>query len=60
MLGTNETAQDTEAGRRVEKCIEAMSTSARHKGLARELLKLLGQKDSQAKAGEDPSKTIDV
>lgn len=60
MVGSEETAQDKNARERVEKCIEAMSTSSRHKGLALELLKLLGKRGDPGKPGADPAKAIDI
>jgi hypothetical protein len=60
MTDANETAQDRGARERVEKCIEAMSASARHKGLARELLKLLDRRSDESQAKSKADRTIDI
>jgi len=60
MADANETAQDRDARERVEKCIEAISASTRHKGLAQELLKLLDPKDDQREAKSKEGITIDI
>ena len=60
MADASETAQDGGARERIEKCIKAMSVSARHKGLAQELLKLLDHKGDESEAKRKADRTIDI
>ena len=60
MAEANEAAQDRQAQKRVEQCIEAMLVSTRHKPLAQELLKLLAREADERKARSSARTTIDI
>jgi hypothetical protein len=60
MADAKESAQDRQARERMEKCIAAMSVSARHKRLAGQLLKLLDHKGDDSEAKSAAGRTIDI
>jgi hypothetical protein len=60
MADASENGEDRQAQERVEKCIEAMFASTRHKRLAQELVKFLEDKGDESKAKSSAGRTIDI